>query len=209
MGPRRKFTRSSKHPRFEMLSGVGEFTSACGITYYRGSSFTAEPVHGIIHRDVLSDHGAIYLAKRAKEGVEFLASTDAWFRPVNMYVGPDGAMYVLDFYRKMIEHPEWMSSKCAEIAGSDQGHRPRAHLSHRAGGRGRTRQGLASRQRSESGTGQGTGQSGDLVAKDGAAAAGGSQGCRRGPGHCAAVLARASRRRGACMRCGRSKVWGS
>ena len=98
-------------PRFEMLSGVGEFTSACGITYYRGSSFTAEPVHGIVHRDVLTDTGSLYLAKRAREGVEFLASTDSWFRPVNMYVGPDGAMYVLDFYRMMIEHPEWMSAQ--------------------------------------------------------------------------------------------------
>ena len=97
-------------PRFEMLSGVGEFTSACGITYYRGSSFVAEPVHGIVHRDVLVDNGSLYLAKRAREGVEFLASTDSWFRPVNMYVGPDGALYVLDYYRMMIEHPEWMST---------------------------------------------------------------------------------------------------
>src|SRR5262249_19487545 len=55
-----------ENPRFELLSGVGEFTSACGITYYRGSSFTAEPVHGIIHRDVLVDNGAIYVAKRAQ-----------------------------------------------------------------------------------------------------------------------------------------------
>ncbi len=99
------------HPRFEMLSGVGQFTSACGITYYRGSSFTAEPVHGIVHRDALSENGALYLAKRAHDGVEFLASTDAWFRPVNMYVGPDGAMYVLDYYRMMIEHPEWMATR--------------------------------------------------------------------------------------------------
>jgi putative membrane-bound dehydrogenase-like protein len=100
-----------EHPRFEMLSGVGEFTSACGIAYYRGSSFTAEPVHGIVHRDVLVDNGSIYLAKRAQDGVEFLASTDAWFRPVNMYIGPDGAMYVMDYYRMIIEHPEWMATK--------------------------------------------------------------------------------------------------
>jgi len=100
-----------EHPRFEMLSGVGEFTSACGITYYRGSSFTAEPVHGIVHRDALVDNGSLYLAKRAQDGVEFLASTDAWFRPVNMYIGPDGAMYLMDYYRMIIEHPEWMATK--------------------------------------------------------------------------------------------------
>jgi putative heme-binding domain-containing protein len=45
--------------------------------------------------------------------VEFLASTDAWFRPVNFYVGPDSALYVMDFYRLMIEHPEWMSTEAA------------------------------------------------------------------------------------------------
>ena len=46
-----------------------------------------------------------------KDGVEFLASTDAWFRPVNLYIGPDGAMYLMDYYRMIIEHPEWMATK--------------------------------------------------------------------------------------------------
>jgi putative membrane-bound dehydrogenase-like protein len=100
----------TEHPRFEMLSGVGEFTSACGIFYYRGSTFTAEPVHNIIHQDRLSENGSLYLAKRAQQSSEFLASTDSWFRPVNMYTGPDGAMYVMDYYRMVIEHPEWMAS---------------------------------------------------------------------------------------------------
>jgi putative membrane-bound dehydrogenase-like protein len=98
-------------PRFELLSGVGEFTSACGILYFGGSTFVAEPVHGIVHRDVLSDAGSIYLARRKQEGREFLASTDPWFRPVNLYAGPDGAIYVIDYYRLVIEHPEWMSGK--------------------------------------------------------------------------------------------------
>src|SRR5579872_2132114 len=109
-GPAAKVFPITEHPRFEMLSGVGEFTSACGICYYRGSTFTSEPVHNIVHQDVLSDNGSLYLAKRAQPSSEFLASTDAWFRPVNMYIGPDGAMYVLDYYRMVIEHPEWMAS---------------------------------------------------------------------------------------------------
>jgi putative membrane-bound dehydrogenase-like protein len=99
------------HPRFEMLTDVGQFTSACGITSYRGSLFVAEPVHNLVHQDLLSDAGATYVARRAHPDVEFLASTDAWFRPVNFYVGPDGAMYVMDFYRLVIEHPEWMSTE--------------------------------------------------------------------------------------------------
>ena len=99
------------HPRFELLTGVGEFSSACSITFFRGSTFVAEPAHGIVHRDVLSDSGALYVARRARPNIEFLASTDAWFRPVNFYPGPDGALYLLDYYRMIIEHPEWMSTK--------------------------------------------------------------------------------------------------
>jgi putative membrane-bound dehydrogenase-like protein len=107
------------HPRVEMLSGVGSFTSACGVTVYLGGLFpgaglfslTAEPAQNLVHRDVLSPAGAAYLARRAHDGVEFLASTDAWFRPVNQYIGPDGAIYLLDYYRLVIEHPEWMATK--------------------------------------------------------------------------------------------------
>ena len=99
------------HPRFEMLTEVGQFTSACGITCYHGSLFVAEPVHNLAHQDLISDAGATDVAKRAHPDVEFLASTDAWFRPVNFYAGPDGALYVMDFYRMVIEHPEWMSTE--------------------------------------------------------------------------------------------------
>ena len=99
------------HPRFEMLTEVGQFTSACGITCYHGSLFVAEPVHNLVHQDLISDAGATDVAKRAHPDVEFLASTDAWFRPVNFYAGPDGALYVMDFYRLVIEHPEWMSTE--------------------------------------------------------------------------------------------------
>src|SRR4029077_16480467 len=95
------------NPRVEMLSGVGSFTSACAITVYLGGAFpsfglfslTAEPAQNLVHRDVLTPSGASYIARRAHEGVDFLASTDAWFRPVNLYIGPDGAIYLLDYYR--------------------------------------------------------------------------------------------------------------
>jgi putative heme-binding domain-containing protein len=40
--------------------------------------------------------------------VEFLASRDLWFSPVNLETGPDGALYVVDMYRAVIEHPAWM-----------------------------------------------------------------------------------------------------
>src|SRR5919201_6734859 len=107
------------HPRVEMLSGVGSFTSACGITVYLGSAFppafglfvlVAEPAQNLVHRDVLTPSGATYIARRAHERVEFLASSDPWFRPVHFYTGPDGAIYLVDYYRLVIEHPECMST---------------------------------------------------------------------------------------------------
>jgi putative membrane-bound dehydrogenase-like protein len=105
--------------RFDLLTEAGQFTSACGFTVYAGGafpdgfdgvSFVAEPVHNLIHRDVLSPKGSTFAASRGRDDMEFLASTDSWFRPVNLYVGPDGALYVIDYYRPYIEHPEWSSS---------------------------------------------------------------------------------------------------
>ncbi len=121
--------------RFDLLTEAGQFTSACGLTVYsggafpaefEGTTFVAEPVHNLVHRDVLSKKGATFVASRGRDDMEFLASTDAWFRPVNFYVGPDGALYLIDYYRPYIEHPEWASSdlqKNPEVlnTGNDRG----------------------------------------------------------------------------------------
>jgi len=117
-----------------MLSGVGSFTSACAITVYLGGAFApslglfslvAEPAQNLVHRDVLTPSAATYIARRAHQGVEFLASTDAWFRPVNFSVGPDGAIYLVDYYRQVVEHPEWMATHTHQspdlYAGEDRG----------------------------------------------------------------------------------------
>lgn len=40
---------------------------------------------------------------------ESLASRDSWFRPVDFYIGPDGALYVIDFYRQIIDRSEFLS----------------------------------------------------------------------------------------------------
>jgi hypothetical protein len=95
-------------------------TSACSITAYTGGSFpapynnttfVAEPVSNIIHVDKLNPKGSTFTASRIHNEKEFLASTDMWFRPVNMYIGPDGALYVVDYYREIIEHPEWLADE--------------------------------------------------------------------------------------------------
>jgi glucose/arabinose dehydrogenase len=87
--------------------------------------FVAEPVSNLIHADRLTSQGASFRASRLRPDKEFLASTDAWFRPVNMYIGPDGALYIVDYYRQIVEHPEWMAEEVIKSGalynGTDKG----------------------------------------------------------------------------------------
>ena len=96
---------------------AGQFTAACGLDIYRGdalpteyygNAFTCEPTGNLVHREVISPQGATFTSRPPHEGKEFLASPDEWFRPVNLEVGPEGAMYVVDMYRAVIEHPQFM-----------------------------------------------------------------------------------------------------
>ena len=118
----------TKNPERQLFSGVGVMTSASGINAYLGGLFPApfdqnvtfvcESVSNLVHADHLEDDGASFTASRVgRANKEFLASTDAWFRPVNTYIGPDGALYVLDYYRQIIEHPEWMSDEAIQAGG--------------------------------------------------------------------------------------------
>jgi putative membrane-bound dehydrogenase-like protein len=110
----------SENPNHQLLTDVGVVTSSCGITWYDGGAFgkdfsqvtfVGEPVHNLVHADIIQPHGATFKGVRLLEKKEFLASKDPWFRPVSFYVGPDGALYVVDYYRQLIEHPEWMSDE--------------------------------------------------------------------------------------------------
>jgi putative membrane-bound dehydrogenase-like protein len=97
----------------ELVPG-GFVTSACSPLVYtanlfseefRGNVFVCDPANNLIHRDILEPNGSVFVAKRGDIDCEFLASTDNWFRPVHLSIGPDGSMYVLDFYREVIETP--------------------------------------------------------------------------------------------------------
>jgi putative membrane-bound dehydrogenase-like protein len=89
--------------------------------------FASEPVHNVVHREVLEPSGVSFTSHRAKgeEAKEFVASTDHWFRPVMTKTGPDGALYIADFYRFVLEHPEWISPEAQKAldlrAGDDKG----------------------------------------------------------------------------------------
>ncbi|PSR55838.1 dehydrogenase [Adhaeribacter arboris] len=125
----------TKNPENQLLTDVGVITSACAITSYQGGAFpedfnsnvtfVAEPVSNLVHVDRLKPKGASFTASRLRPHKEFLASTDAWFRPVNMYTGPDGALYLVDYYRQIIEHPEWMAEDVVKSGalynGTDKG----------------------------------------------------------------------------------------
>lgn len=93
----------------------GWFTAASGGTLYTGDAFPKEYVGNVftgdvsgnlIHRDILRPDGATFSAHRAKDNVEFLASTDIWFRPCHFTNAPDGNLYITDIYRQVIETPE-------------------------------------------------------------------------------------------------------
>src|SRR4029077_4381663 len=69
----------------------------------RGNTFICDPSNNLVHRDVLEAKGSSFVAHRGEADCEFLASTDSRFRPVHLSVGPDGGLYVVDFYREVVE----------------------------------------------------------------------------------------------------------
>jgi putative membrane-bound dehydrogenase-like protein len=94
----------------------GYFTGASGITIYRGSAFpkefldnafVGEVAGNLVNRMVLYPYDIGLEAQRAadEQKVEFLASTDTWFRPVQFANAPDGTLYVIDMHREIVEHP--------------------------------------------------------------------------------------------------------
>lgn len=101
--------------RPEMLRDfrLKEFTAACAPWIYRGdlfgtdfygNAFICEPAGNLIKRNILTATNGSLAAEEAYTQREFLASTDERFRPVNLTTGPDGALYVCDFYRGVIQH---------------------------------------------------------------------------------------------------------
>lgn len=116
----------------------GRFSGASGGTIYNGDAlpkefygnvFTADVSGSLIHRDVLSqsETNPVMLAKRtdSEKNREFIYSTDTWFRPVTFSVGPDGYLYILDYYRQHIETPvsipDDLKAEMDFMAGSDMG----------------------------------------------------------------------------------------
>ncbi|MGK0189781.1 MAG: putative membrane-bound dehydrogenase-like protein [Verrucomicrobiales bacterium] len=130
-------TKRGKDPDWIKFYGAREtnsnyFSGGCSTTYYgdslfpkefHGNLFYCEPSLNIIHRTVLRRDGAGYIAERAavEKESEFLASTDQWFRPMNLRVGPEGAFYIVDMYREIIEDYSAIPRFLQQQYGLDQG----------------------------------------------------------------------------------------
>src|SRR6185503_7198999 len=114
----------------------GYFSAACGLTIYRGNAwpreyvgdaFVADPAENVVHRKKVTHQGPTASAERPadEKTVEFLASKDTWFRPVQCANGPDGALYIVDMYRQTIEAPSAIPEPILKhldpYAGSDMG----------------------------------------------------------------------------------------
>ncbi len=91
---------------------IGSFTAACGAAVYEGGAwpeewtmgyFTAEPTVHIVHHEALAGDGVTYSATKTREE-EFSATRDFWSRPIDTRTGPDGQLYVIDFYNQAILH---------------------------------------------------------------------------------------------------------
>lgn len=134
--PSRVFPVSRALARFNDPASENHITSGCGPEIYRddllgmelaGNVFACEPVHNLVRRAVIEADGVTFATRRAadEQHTEFLASTDNWFRPVEVRTGSDGALWVVDMYRFVIEHPRWIPperlQKLDVRAGSERG----------------------------------------------------------------------------------------
>lgn len=120
------FPVSKPQKRYYEGEARGHFTSACSATIYRDEPvfpgevdrhmFVCEPAYNLVNHEVLHENGVSFAADRAadEQDREFLASEDQWFRPVMVRTGPDGALWVVDMYRYMIEHPDWLPAHARE-----------------------------------------------------------------------------------------------
>ncbi|HVJ69564.1 MAG TPA: HEAT repeat domain-containing protein, partial [Caulifigura sp.] len=87
-------------------------TGICGVQWYDAPQFPADfrdclyicnPVNGQVHRDKLVWTGS---SPKVSTQPEFITCDDGWFRPVDVKLGPDGALYIADFYNAIIGHYE-------------------------------------------------------------------------------------------------------
>lgn len=120
--PIRKNTAVNRGYRPGVLDEEGrlkEFASACSPWIYRGgrfpedfagNAFVCAPGANTIKRNRVEVSGLSVTASNGDSDRDFLASRDERFRPVALSGGPDGALYVVDMYRGIIQQSEFMTT---------------------------------------------------------------------------------------------------
>lgn len=110
--------RSESRQPYVQIDWVGAWTAAAGSCIYNGgawpdkwngpswSFFLSEPTVWLFHHEFLDPTGVSYQGRKeeGRRETHFLASTDYWFKPIHSRVGPDGAMYLVDFYNQIAVH---------------------------------------------------------------------------------------------------------
>ena len=98
-------------PFLRQVDWFGSYTAAAGHNFYTARSFpekywnkiafVAEPTGRVLHNAIINPDGSGF---KEKNGFNILASSDEWFAPVHAEVGPDGALWVADWYNFIIQH---------------------------------------------------------------------------------------------------------
>lgn len=95
---------------------LNHFTATCGGEIYRGDQlpselrgnlFFGEPVGRLVRRTTIEVKDGITILHNPHPQSEFLRSTDACFRPVDMKTAPDGTLFICDMYRGIIQEGNW------------------------------------------------------------------------------------------------------
>ena len=113
----RKIVRSDMPDRgpFMQIDVVGGYSSSCASTVNEGGAwpaewnqgiFCTEPILDIIHHEKLVRKDATFTGDMVNPNSEFIRARDFWFFPIDVQFGPDGAMYILDFYNPIVAHSD-------------------------------------------------------------------------------------------------------
>nr|WP_245802942.1 PVC-type heme-binding CxxCH protein [Cyclobacterium lianum] len=98
-------------PFLRQVDWHGGYTAAAGHHFYTARNFpksywnkvafVAEPTGRVLHNAIIEKYGSGFVEKN---GFNILASSDEWFSPVHAEVGPDGALWIADWYNFIIQH---------------------------------------------------------------------------------------------------------
>ena len=112
---------------------LNTYTATCGPVVFRGTAlapgdsgatFVCEPAANLVRKNRMVERDGEVSGEPVRDAYDFLTSTDERFRPVNLRNGPDGALYVVDLYRGILQHKVFLTSflrRQIEERGLDKG----------------------------------------------------------------------------------------